>query len=184
MMKPAIFIFTLLIPILSFGQADSNNSFFVSYYGETVTHPGLRMGLEVPVGKFGKKDNTIFISPSFGYFRHRRYQTSFFVLPDFTFRLNGKKGFHVSGGAGIGFQSSFVPKTFFVDKEGTVHKITANHWYFLSNFFIRLDKSFTSSSGKVFGMFIKPQILIAYPNFPKRLGYFIYELGISHKISS
>lgn len=165
-----------------FGQTDLKNSISVSYFGEMITHPGFRIGIETPVGKWGKeKKNLVMVTPSAGFFHHKRYQTSYFILPDIALQLKGKKSLSFSAGLGVGTQVSSVPDTYFVTKDSSVVKISASRWYFLGNFFVEAEKSFASSERDL-RIFLKPQILMAYPGFPKRTSYFILEFGLKYKI--
>ncbi len=149
-----------------------------------ITHPGLRIGLDVPVGKWGKKkDNLIFVSPSFGFFNHKRYQTNFFLLPELAFNKQGKKGSNFYAGAGIGYQLSKVPNTYIVGSDDLVHEISASHWYFLANVFVAMEKPIPLKSEGNLKVFLKPQIVFAYPHFPTRLKYFILEFGIKHDVN-
>ena len=136
-MKRILIVIIFFTSLASFAQEKTKNILSVSYFGETVTHPGLRIGYDVPVGKWGKeKSNLIFVSPSFGFYSHKRYQTSYFLLPELAFNKQNKKGTNFYAGAGIGYQLSIVPNTYIVGSDELAHEITASNWYFLSNIFV------------------------------------------------
>jgi hypothetical protein len=182
-MKKIFLIVFILMPFCLNGQSKTN-LLSLSYFGEMISHPGFRVGLEVPVTEWGDSNqNHVTIGPSIGLFCHKRYQTSYFFINDFTYRRAGKKGSFYSAGIGIGFQNSQVPNTYYPLKDGSAHKLNANHWYMLADLSFSLDKKMNFIKEKEVHVFIKPQLLIAYPNFPTSLGYFVFEVGIKHKIN-
>jgi len=183
-MKPILIFIAFFVSLGSFAQEKQKNTLSISYFGEMVTHPGFRIGMEVPVGKWGKdKDNILVASPSVGMFHHKRYQTSYFLMPDFALKKKAKKGLEYSVGFGVGFQLSVIPNTFYIGPQDSVIQISASHWYFLGNISFALEKTILSKRDKPMIIFLKPQLTYAYPSFPNRVGYFVLEFGCKREIS-
>lgn len=183
-MQKYLFLLLFLLPLTAFSQKKTDAYVSASYFGEMLTHPGLRLGLNIPVNVWGEnKHNHLDVGPSVGMFHHRRYQTGYFFINDFTYRKTTKKNNCLAAGVGIGFMNTQVPNAYLSLPDGSVHIPDASHWYMLVDLFVCFNKSISLKDDKSVDMFFKPQLILAYPNFPVSLGYLVMEIGVRHKIS-
>ena len=183
-MQKYLILLLILLPFTVFGQNKTDLYINVSYFGEMITHPGMRLGMNIPVKTWGENNHKHFdVAPSIGMFHHRRYQTGYFFLNDFTFRRNTSENKCLAAGLGLGFLNAQTPNTFISLSEGSVYEIDANHWYIAINFFVCFDKRISIKKDKELDVFLKPQLMLAYPNFPVGLGYIVMEVGMRHKIT-
>lgn len=171
------------------------NSISVSYYGEIITHPGLRIGANYNLRQWEKvktsrkgviktKHKVIEITPSVGFYYHRRYQTGIFILPEIEYFRIKQNGKFFSIGLGLGYMRTFIPNTYEVLSNGEVNKINAGHDYFIRNYYVIFGKDLSVKKGIPLQYFIKPQLMTASPNFPKKVAYFILEIGIKYKLKN
>ena len=164
------------------------DSFSASVFLEGLTHPGLKFSVHSKLSswdrekKKGTLQKDLLISPSVGFYFHHRYQTGIFLLPELSIRQTNQSGYSFSYGIGAGYMRTIIPNTYESDSDGSVEKVNAGHNYFLTNYFIRFDRQF-STNGET-QWFVKPQFIYAMPNFPKGVGYFALELGIHRPITS
>ncbi len=177
-----LFVFAVLfLQNLAFGQP-SKPSFSIAFFGEGITHPGLKVGLAYDLTGWSnpRKEvaKTISLGSSVGFYFHRRYQTGVFVLPELAYNRQNVKGRSFSFGFGLGYLRTFIPNTYEVDVSGEIAKITPGHNYFLSNLFVAFGKKVRSGKGHLKSYYVKPQLLYAIPNFPNGVGYFALEVGL------
>lgn len=170
----------LTIPLMAHHDPPSIS---ISYFGETITHPGFKLGLAFPVKswtKAGKEiDKAIYFGASTGMFYHRRYQTGLFASPELSLKRKNVKGNTFATGVGLGYLRTFIPNTYEINVNGDVQKTIAGHDYLLSSIFVSFGKSIKSHRGRSLEYFVKPQFLYATPNFPNGVGYFALEIGIN-----
>lgn len=167
-------------------------SISISYYGEMITHPGIKFGLDYRlsqnVKEKSKKDRykTIYrgfvLTPTVGFFYHKRYQTAINVVPEIKYTRSSERGGYFETGLGLGYMRTFVPNTFTVSNNYEVQKTVAGHNLFASTFFFAFGKNITVKDNIPMGLYIKPQYLLAAPNFPTATSYFLLEIGIKYKL--
>jgi hypothetical protein len=164
------------------------DSFSASLFMEGLTHPGLKFSVHTKLNSWDKEkrkgmiQKDLLLSPSIGFYFHHRYQTGIFILPELSVRQTNEAGNSFSYGVGAGYMRTIIPRTYEIVSEGNVKKVNAGHNYFLTNYFIRFDRRFSTDSEMQW--FIKPQFMYAAPNFPNGVGYFALEMGIHHPITS
>tara|TARA_R110002050_G_scaffold6037_1_gene25783 strand:- start:1362 stop:1895 length:534 start_codon:yes stop_codon:yes gene_type:complete len=162
-----------------------------SYYGEMITHPGLKISADFNITEWDKikstnKDSSktinknILISPALGFFCHRRYQTGLFFIPEIKYKRQNPKGRFYEVGIGLGYLRTFIPNTYEVNSSGEVNKTNAGYNYFATNHFISFGKDLSIKKDLDLAYFIKPQFMYVVPNFPNGIGYFALELGIKY----
>lgn len=195
MFKYSLMLLLLGYTLFAAAQISSPEAISVSYMGEMITHPGIRLAVNYDLKSWDKKKvkksgsekmirKSIDLSPSVGFFYHRRYQTGLFVLPEISFSRSADRKSHFSTGIGLGYMRTFVPNTFEVLETGEVEKTIAGHHYFLANYFLSFGRTVHLPSGTSANIFIKPQFMIAMPNFPNGVGYFALELGIKKHLKN
>jgi len=188
-MKFLALLISMLIASNCLAQFEKLESVSVSYLGEMVSHPGLKISADFSIKewdktKITKKDSSkrirksFLISPALSFFYHKRYQTGLFIMPETKYtRQNPKGGFYALG-IGLGYLRTFIPNTYDVNSSGEVNKSAAGHNYFATNYFISFGKDLSIQNNLPIAFFIKPQFIYAIPNFPNGTGYFAIELGV------
>ncbi len=190
-----------IIPLLVFVFIVSNvhsqikrlESVSISYYGEIITHPGLKINTDFNVKNWDKVRNTkknsektvnksLIISPSLGVYYHKRYQTGLFLMPELKYKRLNPKGMFYEFGIGAGYLRTLIPNTYEVSENGVVEKVPAGNNYFSTNYFIAFGKDLKINKNLPLAYFIKPQFMFAVPNFPGGTSYFALELGICYKL--
>lgn len=186
----SIIIF-ILISTFCHAQTKKLESFSVSYYGEMITHPGLKINVDYPLKEWGKTKvpnkgasfpvtKGFFISPSIGLFYHRRYQTGLFFFPEIKYKRQNPKGRFFELGIGAGYLRTFIPNTFEVNGNSEVNSTHAGSNYFATNYFFAFGRDLRIKENLPIGYFIKPQLVYVIPNFPNGTTYFILEIGIKY----
>ena len=118
----------------------------IAYFGEMITNPGLKIGLEVGWKSWEssktKKDGTAKsystnLNPGvgIGFYYHKDYQTGLFLVPELGITRQSQRGGYWGGGFGLGYLFALTPNTYSVEG-GEVEKTTAGHGYFISDIFI------------------------------------------------
>lgn len=188
----SLFVFTLIVSNC-LAQFKNLESVSISYYGEMIIHPGVKICADYNLKewdktKITKKDSSktinksLLISPAFGFFYHKRYQTGLSIIPECKYKKRNKKGGFYELGIGLGYFRSFIPNTYEVNSSGEVNKTIAGHNYFASNYFVSFGKDLSVKKNLPIAYFIKPQFIYTVPNFPSGTGYFALELGISYSL--
>lgn len=188
-------LFPVLIGLLFVTQTNAHpgklKSISVSYFGEMITHPGLKINADFQLKSWQKtkKKNgspkliskSLSLSPSLGLFYHRRYQTGLFFLPEICFQRQKQDGKFIEVGAGAGYLKTLIPNSFEVN-DNEVQKSSAGHSYFASSVFFSFGKNLQPEKEIPISYFIKPQLLLGVPGFPSATGYFGLELGFKYDL--
>lgn len=188
-MKYNLAIILLGLNIIGFGQVKQPESINISYYGEIITHPGIRIGVDYDLKKREKtkdlrSENTktiqhnLLFRPSIGLFYHTDYQTGLFIIPEIAYKRQNEKGSFIEFGIGAGYLRTFIPNTYIVDKNDAAEKVYPGYNYFASEYFVSFGKDLQIKKNIPLSWYIKPQFMYAMPNFPVGTGYFALELGI------
>lgn len=184
-----VFAFTDL-----FSQKDKLSSISYSYFGEMITHPGFKLGVNYQLKHWEKDQGTkktgetqpisksILIGPTIGFFYHKRYQTGLFIMPEVKYKRQNQQGRFYELGVGLGYLRTFIPNTYEVNENGEVRATSAGHHYFATSYFVSFGKDLSVTKNIPVAYFIKPQFLYAVPNFPKGTGYFAFEIGMNYKL--
>ena len=165
-----------------------------SYYGEMITHTGMKISADFNIREWDKIksskhdssktiNKSLLISPALGFFYHRRNQTGLFFIPEVKYKRQNPKGGFYEVGIGIGYLRTFIPNTYEVNRSGEVNKTVAGHNYFATNYFISFGKDLNIKKNLPIAYFLKPQFMYAVPNFPNGIGYFVLELGIKYTLN-
>ena len=123
----------------------------LAYFGETITHPGLKVGISFPLYEWEKHktlrngrekllDKRIDLSPQLGFYYHQDYQTGLFVLPELSYIRQNAKGNYTALGVGAGYLHTRVPRVYDFDPSGEIEQIRSGHHYFISNYFATFGK--------------------------------------------
>jgi hypothetical protein len=117
-----------------------------------------------------------------GLFYHRRYQTGLIIIPEAKYKRQNHKGRFFECGIGAGYFRTFILNTYEVGSIGEVNHTTAGHNFFATNYFISFGKDLNLQKNLPLAYFIKPQFMYSVPNFPRGIGYFALELGITYRL--
>lgn len=169
-------------------------SIYVSYFGETVTHPGLKFGVSYQFKRWDKTkirrsgnekviQKSIDFSPSIGLFYHKDYQTGLFVLPELSYSRKNIKGNFQSLAIGAGYMRTFIPNVYDLNSNGAIEKIHVGYNYFITNYSITFGKDLSIKKKIPLCIYIKPQLIYATPNYSKGIKYFAMELGVNYKLT-
>ena len=169
-------------------------SIYASYFGETVTHPGLKVGVsyqfkswdKTKIKKSGKEkliQKNIDFSPSIGFYYHKDYQTGLFVLPELSYSRKNKKGNYQALAIGAGYMRTFIPNVYDLKSNGGIEKIHVGYNYFITNYSITFGKDLSIKKKLPLSIYIKPQLIYAIPNYSKGIKYFALELGVNYRFT-
>lgn len=192
-MKYLIFLVFLTSASIIDAQNLRPQSIYASYFGETVTHPGLRVGLNYQLKDWSKTklmksgtekviQNNMDLSPSIGFFYHKDYQTGLFILPELVYSRKNVKGNYITYGFGAGYMRTFIPNVYDLNSNGEIEKIHTGYNYCITDFSVAFGKDLSVQKNIPMNIYIKPQFLYAFPNYSKGIWYFILELGVSYKL--
>ena len=117
-MKKCLFLLLMIgIAHSVFGQENQKPiAINVSYFGETLIHPGFEIGYE---DNFYKQFN---YTVSIGTYAHQRHHTGLFLNAGFNWRYTLPVGYSMEFGAGLGYLHTWQHggETYTVDKNGNV----------------------------------------------------------------
>jgi hypothetical protein len=193
-MHKLIFSLFVIISTSSWGQFSIiPHNVGISYVGETVTHPGGKLSLMYNLAQWNKvnksqrglaktKRRNTTLNVNFGGFYHQRFQTGIFFLPEIEFSESNKKGWYWAAGAGAGYLRTIIPDTYEVQDDGTVEAVNAGHNYGMASIYFTYGKDLFIQNKKPWRFFLKPQFVMAFPNFPTLTGYFLLEVGVAYKL--
>lgn len=190
-MKYLIVLLILFTTTEISAQIKKPTAISVSYFGETITHPGLKIGLDYELKSWdrNKKKSTqkiisksIILSSNIGFYFHKDYQTGAFALPELSYSRKNQKGNFRSIGLGVGYMRTFIPNVYEVNTANEIKRTIAGNNYFLSTCFVAFGKDLSVKYSIPMGVYIKPQIMYALPNYPNGVTYFALEIGINYKL--
>ncbi|WP_421918960.1 hypothetical protein [Marinifilum sp.] len=192
-MKALLLFIFWLVASNCVAQFKNLESISVSYLGEMITHPGIKVSADFNMKEWDKTKNShrgssktitksLLFSPALGSFYHRRYQTGVFFMPEAKLKRKNPKGKFYEIGVGLGYLRTFIPNTYKVNDAGEVSKTLAGHNYFATNYSISFGKDLSVKKNLLVAYFIKPQFIYAVPNFPNGTGYFALEIGIKYSL--
>ena len=168
----------------------------LSYFGEMISHPGLKIGYNHQFHlrthhkkrKSKKKNEYVFVrrgyllSISAGGFNHNRYQTGYFTFLEPKYRVENKSGLFYEIALGGGYMKTVTPSVYV--ENGDLKEKYFHNDYFISSISGCFGKNLTLSKNVPIEWFIKPQFIYALPNFPKGVGYFALEIGVSYHLKA
>lgn len=160
----------------------------VSYFGEQVTRPGLRVAAQKSwtLKERERKDRTrTWLADAglgVGGFYHRRYMTGLFLQLEGGLRKVSDKGRFVGLGGGTGYLRSFLPNVWEVGANGTAEKVSAGHGYFIWSVHAQYGSRLHWFGWSNVSWHLKPQLLVGLPYFPKSVQWLALEVGLSFEL--
>lgn len=189
------FILVVFLVAASMLQAQNlkPHSVYVSYLGETITHPGLKVGVAYQLKDWEKskirrngKEKVVFksleLSPAVGFFYHKDYQTGLFVLPELSYTRRRARGNYVTFGIGAGYMRTFIPNVYELSSSEGIKRVHEGNNYFITNYSVAFGRALNPGKNLPISVFVKPQLLNAIPNYSGSVWYFALELGVCYKL--
>lgn len=104
----------LIIGLNAFSQHLRPESISLSYLGESVGHPGIKIGADFSLNSWAstktdrKKNKEVLqkslqLSPTMAFYFHEGYQKGIIILPEFSYSRKNEKGNSRSVGIGTGY---------------------------------------------------------------------------------
>lgn len=191
-MKSLITTMLLAISVSASAQILKPAAISVAYFGETITHPGIKLGFTYHLKNWEKQRlkkgsekvllKSIDLTPTLGLFYHKDYQTGFFALSELSYSRQKTRGSFISLGLGAGYLRTFVPNTYQFDAHGEIEKIPSGYNYFLTNYFAVFGKDCSVKKANTIAVYFKPQFMYATPSSAKGVWYFALEIGVRYKL--
>lgn len=162
-MRYLLLIYAFLITHLAIAQDAtqiSRYSFAISYFGEKIFHPGLKLAANysIPVtNEFFSKDR-LSAGISLAGYTHTRNHVGLRITTTATFFHVTRKGFEYGVGADIGYmRRTYQGKVFKVDSNGMVQQEPFAGQHALTyGLYIELGKTVKLRNGKVIRIFVQP----------------------------
>lgn len=180
-MKKYIFSFIFLIwySATSAQETDCKTRYFVSYYGETVTHPGLNLGIEITPYKSDMYQ--IVFSANMGAYVHNRNNTSFFVRSQWGQRATFKSGIFIDHFLGFGYLHQFTHggDVYEVLPNGEiVENSTKGNPKFMPSIALGVGYDLSKKHGHSIAFFLRPELFWKAPFNGYYLTHFAINAGI------
>ncbi len=114
----------------------------ISYYGNLVTHPGFKIGMDWHLLRIDKEKTRrsktkniskfLLVTPSVAYYFHPKSHTGLLVAADLQWRKYGNRGFYTAASLGLGYYTKFNSgETLEVSSDGSVtSKSVSSRGYF------------------------------------------------------
>lgn len=192
-MRYLILIAFLVVVSMLNAQTLRPKSIYASYFGETITHPGLKVGVTLQLHSWDKTkikksgiektiQKSVDVSPSLGFFYHRGYQTGAFLLPELSYSRKNSKGNYLTCAFGAGYMRTFLPNVYDLNAKGEIERIHVGYNYFITNYSITFGKDLSINKNIPMSIYIKPQLMYAIPNYLNGVGYFALEFGVNYRL--
>lgn len=194
--KLTLLFMVTIVSVNLFSQETRPISINMSYFGETITHPGLKLGIEYPVklittkktkksGKEIEKHKSLFVATNLAFYYQKRYNTGVLLNAEFGYRKHSKKGFKIEYLVGFGGIRTFLnSETFEVTENGLVEPIKfAGQFGLLPSIAIGFGKSFGQNTSKKWAYHIKPSFYFQIAKSQAVIPHFILETGIVYQLN-
>ncbi|WP_229311160.1 hypothetical protein [Larkinella soli] len=156
----------------------------LAYYGETVTHYGLKAGYEIPVGTRHLRNETvrkeILFAPGIAVYRHPHNHTGIVVSPELAYRRTGPRGgFYELALAPSYFRYFLAGTTFEVDETGAFRRVPlAGRNAFLPTVSLGFGKDLSVRKRAGFSWYARLNLMQQRPYNASSLLRFSLEAGI------
>ncbi|MEZ4720488.1 MAG: hypothetical protein R2813_01260 [Flavobacteriales bacterium] len=186
-MRTFILSLLLSVPFLSTAQQLRPATVDVAYFGETATHPGLKVAATYPLKTWTKTkdkrgteitlEKRIELSPNLGFYHHCHFQTGLFSIPELAYTRLKPSGRYLSIGLGAGYLGTIVPEVYRLHGSEWERSFTTIHYAAASaSLTLGKDRN-TVGTGKL-NTYFKPQCIYAFPGTPRGVWYLALEVGV------
>lgn len=168
-------------------QLLSPQAFSVSYFGETITHPGLKINAHLSLHEWEKankkmpslkKVRSLYLSPGVGFFSHKNYQTSVTATAELNHLRRNKRNNFTVFSVGGGWMTSSIPNVYQLNAQGNVEKIKHRDQYLVTTYGVAFGKNVTTLLKTPLDVFVKPSLMHATPGAAGGAWYLIVEVGV------
>ncbi|WP_375561995.1 hypothetical protein ACE193_05445 [Bernardetia sp. OM2101] len=190
-MKYLISILFLMFSSAVLAQTFKPQTIGVSYFGETITHSGMKVFAEYNLFtkvKNKKKNSeknvyhSILLTPSIAYFYHKNYQHAALGQFEVGYNRTSPNGNYWGFGVGVGYMRTFIPNVYELSPTGNIESISAGDNYFTNSYSFTIGKEIARNSEHPFAFFIKPIFTQARPSIMGTTPYFFLEIGTKIKL--
>jgi hypothetical protein len=155
-----------------------------AYFGETVLHPGVTVGVERKLKFWGRRyglvEQGFFGEADVGVYWHARYDVAFFVLPQLGYRLVLPRGFRLEALLGLGYLHTFADGTVYQANGGTATTVDdRGHAALMTSAMLGVGWDFTVGNHAPFSLFLRAGIFGQYPYNTAVLPHLQAQLGFS-----
>jgi hypothetical protein len=188
----------IFLTVSAYGQVGNHEKplrLNISYFGEFVTHPGIKLGAEYPLalrvkekigskGKQKRREHLLFTGGNLGFYRHKRNHFGAFLNAELGYRKTRTKGFKTEGAIGIGYFRTFLDgRTYEVKDNGEVETIKlAGRNKLMYSFSFGIGKDLYQKYQVPISWIVKPTLFVETPYNNGFLPHFALELGVSYLI--
>jgi hypothetical protein len=197
-MKPIAvpLLFVALLPFIHLDAQEVRHRMMLSYFGETITHPGVSIGHQLIMEEWEKKRTTkkgkvkqktyqLNVDHRLAMYNHARNHAGLLLSSGISFsRIKSKGTFFRIGIWGGAMQKWLNEDTYEVDADGNIRRIPlAGHLNGVVGLSTQLGKDFSKlNPGSRMGWFIGSNLFLAFPFGTTYLMQNAIELGISYSI--
>lgn len=166
------------------------NTVNLSYFGEHLFHPGLRLGYEIPalhnkIVKPRKTSHSLMLHPGIGYYKHVYNHSALFLNMEAGYNILFFFGLEGRINLGVGYLRTFLDGEVYEMKEdGTFKKVPlAGNNTFMPSLSLHLGYDFSRLTESKLGFFIKPSIFFQIPYNDFVLPQYSVEIGLKYHLS-
>lgn len=163
----------------------------ISYFGEMITHPGIKVGFEHSLlekdkvketkRKIKHKRHQLITGANLGAYTHFKYNTALFLNTEIGYRYIRQGGIIFETMIGIGYLRTFLNgKTYVVNKNGDVSNVfLAGSNSFMPSISFGFGHDVSQKSNRITSWFIKPVVFIQMPYNSSVLPHLALEAGVN-----
>lgn len=174
-------------------QSDSSKciGLSLSYFGESITHPGIAVGLEyelwskygMRVKKSGKRidrKHKVVLNGNLDTYFHKRNHVGVLLNGEAGYKYIRKKGFFYEGAAGIGYFHTFLQgDTYVVSDANEVSRVKlASQSNFSCSMWCGIGKDYSFKEGKPWAWKLLTGWFLQYPFGASKLWHTAAEVGV------
>jgi hypothetical protein len=182
----------IIIPTNAQQANESLHTARVSYFGESITHPGLKFGMEFLLSGKNSHSKTngkvvyrqLTLAPNLGIYYHPGNHTAVFLNAEIGFRIIRPKGFMTQISAGAGYQRTFLAaKTYQINQQGEAQRVyLAGSDRFMPCMNITAGKMMKGENSRIISYFGGIGAFLQYPFNNMWLPGLVLELGIAFRV--
>jgi hypothetical protein len=201
-MNKLCLIASLLLLSMGIARAQSSDEerrlpINISYFGINATHPGLKVGVEVPFwerlkekekrnGNIRLKQRDLFVTSNVGFYHHQQNHSALFLNSEIGYRKTRNKRNQVGVLVGVGYMRTFLSGTTYQTSDsGTPEPIKlAGNSYFMPSFSFFLGEDLSERRGIPITWHLKPTVFFQTPYNHSFNVQAALELGITYQFKS
>ncbi|MBN2263896.1 MAG: hypothetical protein JW735_13330 [Prolixibacteraceae bacterium] len=191
-MKKIITSFLICISLFCYAQKENKSpTFKISYFGEMITHPGLKFGVEhqlfLKESRKKQKEikHQIISCLNIGGYTHFKFNTNLFLNTEIGYRHTCSGGFIYETMIGIGYLRTFINgKTYTVTNNGSISEIfLAGSNSFMPSFSLGFGADVKNKNNCIKAWYIKPVLFLQMPYNSSILPHLAIETGINFQLN-